>query len=158
MTVESYFHVEDDTYCYPGTDVLCNLLGIRDGTQLSLVEAQIATAEMERLDEEPVVGCFDSDHLKEIHRRIFRRIYHWAGEFRTVEISKGIPFCYCANIERELNAVLGRLRDEDCLRGTQSRDEMARRLSYYMSELNAVHPFREGNGRAQRKFIQQIAS
>lgn len=42
------------------------------------------------------------------------------------------------------------------LRGL-SRDQFAQRLTHYYAEINAVHPFREGNGRAQRAFLRQLA-
>ena len=157
MSLEPYFHIEDDTYCYPHSSVLRNIPGIRDQAALSAVEADITMLKMMELDAHPVSGSFDTAHLMLIHRRIFEDIYEWAGEFRTVEISKGIPFCYCANIRAQLDSLLGDLRDEDCLRDIADRDTYVSRLAYYLGELNAIHPFREGNGRAQRKFVQQLA-
>ena len=158
MTIESYFHVKDDTYCYPDSDVLRNLLGITDYDELALAEGLLTMIAMTRLDADPVRGRFDTDHLKTIHLRIFKDIYDWAGEFRTVEISKGIPFCYCANIQSQLDSVFSQLRQENLLKDITDRDQYVSRLAYYFGELNAVHPFREGNGRTQRKFIQQLVS
>lgn len=128
MSLEPYFHIEDDTYCYPHSSVLRNIPGIRDQAALSAVEADITMLKMTELDAHPVSGSFDTAHLMLIHRRIFEDIYEWAGEFRTVEISKGIPFCYCANIQAQLDSLLGDLRDEDCLRDIADREKEARKL------------------------------
>lgn len=158
MTIESYFHVKDDTYCYPDSNVLRNLLGITDYDALVSAEGRLTVMAMIQLDSDPVRGHFDTDHLRYIHRRIFKDIYDWAGEFRTVEISKGIPFCYCANIQSQLDSIFTQLHKENLLKDITDRDQYVSRLAYYFGELNAVHPFREGNGRTQRKFIQQLVS
>ena len=158
MTIESYFHVKDDTYCYLDSNVLRNLLGITDHDALVSAEGRLTVMAMIQLDSDPVRGHFDTDHLRYIHRRIFKDIYDWAGEFRTVEISKGIPFCYCANIQSQLDSIFTQLHKENLLKDITDRDQYVSRLAYYFGELNAVHPFREGNGRTQRKFIQQLVS
>ena len=158
MTIEPYFHVKDDAYCYPDSNVLRNLLGITDYDELVSAEGRLTVIAMIQMDSEPVRGCFDTDHLRTIHRRIFKDIYDWAGEFRTVEISKGIPFCYCANIQSHLDSLFIQLHKENLLKDITDRDQYVSRLAYYFGELNAVHPFREGNGRTQRKFIQQLVS
>ena len=88
MTLDPYFHAKDDTYCYPDSNVLRNLLGINDYDELVSAEGRLTVIAMIQLDADPVKGRFDTDHLKSIHRRIFKDIYDWAGEFRTVEISK----------------------------------------------------------------------
>lgn len=93
MTIEPYFHVKDDTYCYPDSNVLRNLLGITDYDELVSAEGRLTMMAMTQLDVNPVKGCFDTEYLRTIHRCIFKDIYDWAGEFRTVEISKGIPLC-----------------------------------------------------------------
>jgi len=157
MTGESYFGPEDSTYCYPGTDILRNKLDIHDQAELSSAETSIVFMKMVDLRKNPVDGCFDSNHLREIHRRLFTDVYDWAGEFRTVEISKGIPFCYCANIQVTLDTLLSELKAEKFLRETTERKDMVARLAYYLVEINAIHPFREGNGRAQRCFLAQLA-
>jgi cell filamentation protein, protein adenylyltransferase len=60
-------------------------------------------------------------------------------------------------IESAADEIFRRLRHEDYLRGLE-RDGFVDRLAYYFGEVNAVHPFREGNGRAQRAFLEQLAS
>ena len=56
-----------------------------------------------------------------------------------------------------LSGVLAGLPRENYLRGLPA-DRLADRLAYYLAEINAVHPFREGNGRTQRAFVGQLAA
>lgn len=146
-----------DPYTYPGTDVLRNLLDIRDPHQLAALEANATTARLVELDAAPLSGRFDVAHLKAIHRYIFQDVYQWAGAFRTVNISKaGHLFGVAAFVERTLEEVLRTLPGESHLRGLDARG-FATRAGFYLGEINAVHPFRDGNGRAQREFIRKLA-
>jgi cell filamentation protein len=97
-------------------------------------------------------------HLQAVHRKIFGDLYPWAGELRTVKIAKGASmFALPEHIAPYLTGVLSDLANEDRLRGLQ-RADFVTRLTHYFAELNAVHPFREGNGRTQRAFFGQISS
>jgi cell filamentation protein len=147
-----------DPYTYPGTDVLRNILDIRDPQQLAAFEANATAARLIELDAAPLVGQFDVAHLKAIHRHIFQDVYPWAGEFRTVNISKGGHlFGAAAFAERTLEELLRKLSGECHLKGIAPRD-FATRAGYYMGEINAIHPFRDGNGRAQREFIRELGA
>ena len=106
-----------DPYTYPGTDVLRNVLDIRDPGQLAAFEANATAARLIELDERPLVGQFDVTHLKSIHRHIFQDVYQWAGELRTVNISKGGHlFGVAAFIGPALQEVLRKLSEEHHLR------------------------------------------
>jgi cell filamentation protein len=146
-----------DPYVYPETNVLRNLPDIRDAGQLNLFEA-IATARRSiELEHEPIRGAFDARHLQAIHRHIFQDVFDWAGEFRTVNISKsGDPFAFAQHIASCLDSVFGKLKREGYLAGC-GRGQFATRGAYYLGELNAIHPFREGNGRTQREFVRELA-
>ena len=104
---------------------------------------------------EPLKGSFDFEHLKRIHKFVFEDIYTWAGEIRHVNISKGNPFCLCQNIEMYAADIFGKLKADNYL--IDYNGNIAHRLAYYLSEINVLHPFREGNGRAQRLFIEYLA-
>ena len=71
-------------------------------------------------------------------------------------IAKGAMFCLPQYIDSSAAIIFRELHDEDCLRDL-SRDAFVGRLAYYLGEVNALHPFREGNGRAQRAFFAQLA-
>ncbi len=105
-----------------------------------------------------VTGKFDLFHLREIHRYIFQDVFPWAGELRQVGMSKvgGAPFAYPAYIVPALTELLGELKSEGFLMGLD-RLSFSQRAAYYLGEINAVHPFREGNGRTQREFVRQLA-
>jgi len=145
-----------DPYSDPVTGVLFNKLGLGSAAGLEAAEQEITHAALIWLDESPATPAYDLGHLREIHRRIFGDIYDWAGKIRTVAIAKGATFCLPQYIESSAAIIFGELRDENCLRGL-ARDALTGRLAYYLGEINALHPFREGNGRAQRAFISQLA-
>jgi cell filamentation protein len=146
----------EDPYSDPVTGVLYNKLGLRSAAALDAAEREITHAALILLDESPVSPSYDLPHLREIHKRIFGDIYEWAGQIRTVAITKGAMFCLPQYIDSSAAVIFRQLRDEDCLRGLR-RNAFVGRLAYYLGEVNALHPFREGNGRAQRAFLGQLA-
>ena len=147
----------DDPYADPATGVLRNKLGLATAAELAAAEREITHAALILLRESPVRPSYDLPHLREIHRRIFGDIYHWAGQVRTVVIAKGGLFCLPQYIQPAAAEIFGQLGEEDFLRHLE-RKEFLDRLTYYLGEVNAVHPFREGNGRTQRAFFEQLAN
>ncbi len=146
-----------DPYVYPGTAVLRNLAGLRDADTLAEHEAQASTLRLAQLAALKLEGVYDLPHLQRFHRFVFQDIYPWAGELRSVPLAKpGSMFALPEHIESYTSEVLRQLAGEGHLRG-RSRGEFAARLTHYYAEINAVHPFREGNGRAQRAFLRQLA-
>ena len=146
----------EDPYSDPVTGVLYNRLGLRSAAALEAAEREITHAALILLDESPVSPSYDLPHLREIHGRIFGDIYEWAGQIRTVAIAKGAVFCLPQYVESSAAVIFRELHDEECLRGLR-HDVFVGRLAYYLGEVNALHPFREGNGRAQRAFFRQLA-
>lgn len=148
---------EQDPYCYPGSIVLRNLFDLRTQAELSRAEADITYLRLGQIERLPPTGKFDLNHLKEIHRRIFRDVYPWAGELRTVSMSKGGSlFCRREFLATEGQRIFDQLRQENLLRALP-QGAFCERLSYYFGEINALHPFREGNGRTQRVMLESIA-
>jgi cell filamentation protein, protein adenylyltransferase len=146
----------EDPYSDPVTGVLYNKLGLGTAAGLEAAEREITHAALILVDESPVSPSYDLPHLQEIHKRIFGEIYEWAGQIRTVAIAKGAVFCLPQYVESSAAVIFRELHDEDCLRGLR-HDMFVGRLAYYLGEVNALHPFREGNGRAQRAFFRQLA-
>lgn len=95
-------------------------------------------------------------HLQRFHLRIFGDVFPWAGQLRTIPIFKDTGFCLPQHIESYANGEFAKLAAEDFLRGLSANDFVAK-LAYYHAEINELHPFREGNGRAQRAFLSQLA-
>jgi cell filamentation protein len=139
--------------------VLRNLRGITDQERLDRFEAAEAAEALVRLSADPVKGAFDTAHLKAIHARIFQNFYPWAGEFRRVNMhrSGSYPFAVVQFLETNLKATFAKLAAENHLRGLDA-SAFSNRAAYYLGELNAIHPFRDGNGRAQREFIRELAA
>jgi cell filamentation protein len=156
MSAYDYEYEWDSKYCYPNSNVLKNKLSITDAGKLAEAERRNTALNILEIMDKPVRGKLDFKHLCAIHRAIFRDIFVWAGKPRTVNISKGNPFCMSHAIPGYAEDIFGRLKNEGFLIGTAA-GEMPERLTYYLSEINVLHPFREGNGRAQRTFILYLA-
>lgn len=146
-----------DPYLIPGTDTLRNKAGITDRATLDNFEREVTTARSFELIAKPIEGNFDFDHLKDIHKHLFQDVYEWAGEPRTIGISKGgHQFEWPERLQRSADKVFGELAQEDHLKGLD-RKEFVDRAAHYLNEINVLHPFREGNGRSQRAFMDHVA-
>jgi len=147
----------DDVYCIPGTAVLKNKAGIADQALLDEYEGDFTAIRLLELTQNPVAGSFDLTHLCKIHQYLFQDVYEWAGEVRSVDIVRGDSrFCNVRQIQSYSNIVFKALAAEKYLLSLEPK-VFAARLAHYLSEINAIHPFREGNGRVQRLFISQVA-
>lgn len=146
----------EDPYTDPVTGVLRNKLGLGTAEELAAAEREITHAALILIRESPARATYDLPHLCAIHQRIFDDIYEWAGQIRTVAIAKGNMFCLPQYIESSSVGIFRALRGENFLQGLE-RGPFIDRLTFYLGEVNAVHPFREGNGRAQRAFFEQLA-
>lgn len=154
--IYDYEYEWDSFYCYPKSNVLKNKLNIKDAEELRTAEREITALKTSQAMINRIKGKFDFPHLKKIHYFLFCDIYDWAGEIRTVNISKGNQFCRCDYIEEQMNNLLAKLKSENYLKNLD-KENAAKRLAYYLSEINVIHPFREGNGRTQRLFIEHLS-
>jgi cell filamentation protein len=159
-------------YTCPGTDTLKNKYGETDFGKLKRCEAHpVAARQVEIEAGYGPPGHFDADHLRAIHRHLFQDVYEWAGRTRdervhlsdgtiatepTMHKQGGADFLIGELISRALDGLADKLREFDYLRGL-SREEFATRMADVMVFLNAIHPFREGNGRTQRTFVRALA-
>lgn len=144
-------------YCYPDSNILINKLDIHNDELLQSIEADYSHIRLLELNAEPLAGNFDLKHLKDIHFYIFQDIYSFGGEIREEDIIKGnTRFANCKFIVSNSETLLNQLKSENFLVGTDVVT-LSQRAAFYMSELNILHPFREGNGRAIREFIRCIA-
>lgn len=141
----------DDPYCYKGTQVLKNRLGLRDPEQLEAFELEMTAL---RAREPLPAGKLDAAHYRKVHHHLFQDVYVWAGKDRQVRTSKGgNPFCFpefievsMANLFEGLPATVA-LDDPEAFVGAAAA---------FLGELNAIHPFREGNGRSQLAFMALV--
>ena len=126
------YEAVNSIYCYPDSNVLVNKLNIHDNKKLATVERKLVLLKLYTLRQNNNIGKFDIQHFLSIHKFLFEDIYPFAGKIRSEDIAKD-------NL-KDLN-----------------KEDMAKKLAYYMSELNVLHPFREGNGRTIREFIREVA-
>ena len=147
--------MQDLKYCYPNSDVLINKLNIKDKRELFQAEVSLTSIRLRELQENPIKGNFDFKHLKDIHSYIFQDLYEWAGQERTVEIGKGNLFCTVACIPDYSRSVFDKYFTQ-CYAAKDSFEDFTRVLADNYGDLNALHPFREGNGRAQREFARSV--
>ncbi|MFO7911983.1 MAG: Fic family protein [Desulfotignum sp.] len=136
----------------PGTNILKNKPGITNQKDLDRFELLSFLA---RLDTVPD-GDLSTGHMKQIHAHTLQDVYDWAGEFRDVPIEKGISvFCRPEFINQEIDRITKSFAISE-FKG-MSIEEFSKELSEIVSELNAVHPFLDGNGRAIRVYAQKIS-
>ena len=142
--------------CYEGTTVLINKFGLRDAEALAEVEAAVVPAKAAMWEAKPLCETFDFAHYKSIHRWLFEDLYEWAGEVRTIDLSKkGTMFCPAGEINRVAQAIFSRLKAEKFLVGLE-KPEFVLQLTDFYQRTNELHPFREGNGRSMRIWLDCI--
>jgi cell filamentation protein len=149
-----------------------NLLGARKHDELEALEAPLVFARLVEIQSgRGPAGNFDAGHLRAIHRHLFQDVYEWAGHTRDEKVRlqdgtvasepllrkvDGDLFMLGPLIPDALARVGATLRAADHLRGLP-REEFAERAADIMIEINTAHPFREGNGRTQRAFVELLA-
>ncbi len=145
-----------DPYLEPGTRVLKNRPNLRSPTQLARYENRMSSLRLTLLELEPIKGNFDLKHMQAIHKYLFQDVYDWAGKLREVNIGKGLTFfATVENLERE-GAAIGCVTNEaNNFRGL-GKTEFVGALTDIYADWNALHPFREGNGRATRAMLGQL--
>jgi len=149
-----------DPYLDPKTGLLRNLVGAQTEDELEQAEADFSYYRNIELSAVAIPDIFDFDRLSFIHHYLFQDVYDWAGAVRSIDMRKdrkGSQF-FMPLVKLELAAanVFKALSDEKYLGGLD-RERFIDRLSYFYDQVNYLHPFREGNGRAQRRFWSEVA-
>ncbi len=146
-----------DPYIDSETGILRNLVGAATYSELRKAEGDIVALSEISLDNIP--HTVNLTELQEIHRKLFNKIYDWAGELRIVNIRRGSEeyFLDYTYLENGAKFVFEASFNENYLQNL-NREDFVRRLAYFYEQLNFIHPFREGNGRTQRIFWQRVAN
>lgn len=148
------YTAESDPLCYPGTTVLRNKLDLTNQEELDEFETAMF---MVRSEEAWPAGNLDVAHYLALHHHLFQDTYAWAGTIRTIRIGKGGNwFCYPENIQVQLQIAFQQLANANYFVGLAPED-FAAQAAHLLAEINAVHPFREGNGRTQLTFLAVLA-
>jgi len=153
----SYRYIDPDyTYTEQNTGLLRNLHNITDPDVLLFVESGAVTKRLLELYELPL-KIKGIDSLFEIHKHMFQDIYTWAGKKRTVEISKDgkqfFPTSHFGNAFRYIDQLIAEFKKIP----KDNKKLLAEKLAEILDNINYLHPFREGNGRAQREFLRVLA-
>ncbi|MFD9669937.1 Fic/DOC family protein [Rhodococcus sp. NPDC059968] len=145
-------------YFIPDSKVLRNRVGATTDDELinaenDLVEVRVAEL---RADPSVVSRTYDLVHLQALHRYLFQDVYEWAGDLRTVGIEKeGESFIPPREIARPIEYVAEQLNELRHI-GSVTKQALSGKLAYVYDFVNFAHPFREGNGRTQREFFDQL--
>lgn len=158
--MSKYQYRTSDIYL-PGTEVPINRLGIEDAELLHAVEAELLAEAYDHFTNELTPRTrFDEVYFRELHRRTFESLYDWAGHYRHEDTFKGTSmFCRGAYVAREASRIFNALERDDELRSGQTLppERFAERLAIHQSEIIALHPFYELNGRITRLYFDLIA-
>ena len=152
-----------DPYFYDDCDVLKNKLGIKDQNQLDIAEIEFSCNAIHELAAMPLEGKYDFNHFCALHSYIFKDLYEWVGEPRTVSIEKeesvlgfmSIEYAKPSEIENSASLLLKKMNEKDW--EGMTFNEKAENLSNDLSKLWKIHAFREGNTRTAITFICQFA-
>jgi len=144
-------------YYYQDTEVYINKLGIKDPDILLSVENDLTYQRLSELHVNPITGRFGVVHLLKIHKYIFQDLYPFAGKIREETIWKGdTQFCESRFISVNLNLLFSKFKADKFFVGLNIEDFSVISASF-LGELNMIHPFREGNGRAIREYFRCLA-
>jgi cell filamentation protein len=154
---DNYEYIDPDyIYTDPKTGTLRNLADITDKETLLFFESTAVLKRSRELAANPI-PIDKSETLLKIHKYLFQDVYEWAGQKRTVNISKqGNPFFPVASFDTGFSYIDTLIND---YRKLDAADipAIAHTLAVILDSINYLHPFREGNGRAQREFLRVLA-
>jgi len=140
-----------------------NLVKAKNLEDLYFKEKQITLIKIQELKNISIKGNFDYKHLKDIHKYIFEDVYTWAGQDRfdiglKGQFLKGNQNFVPGNeIPKYSSIIFNELKEQNFLKDYKDINSFSKAIANFMMELNALHPFREGNGRTQRVFLNQLA-
>jgi len=154
---DSYKYVDHDyIYTDPKTGILRNLADITDPDDLLFFESGAVAKRIQELYEKPL-KIKGVESLLSIHRHLFQDVYSWAGKRRKVEISKAgkqfFPTTHFDNAFRFIDTLISDYRNLS----KENNLQIAEKLAEILDNVNYLHPFREGKGRAQREFLRLLA-
>ncbi len=154
----SYNYVDpENSYIDPKSGLLKNLQDITEYEVLLFVESSAVTKRLQELFENPI-KIKGVESLLSIHKHLFQDIYAWAGQKRTVEISKDgkqfFPTTHFDNALRYIDQLLIEYNEIS----SQNRVQVSEKLAEILDNVNYLHLFREGNGRTQREFLRLLAN
>lgn len=150
-----YVASDKDFGYYENTRCLFNFFDVRDRAKLREIAIYITAIRTAEMIVYPVEGPFNLDRLKAIHSNLFGDIYPSAGMLRTTTAAKRTEFCRPEYINSSAKEIFSKLRKDHYLRNLD-RESFINDLAYYMGEVEALHPFRNGNAPTARLFFWEL--
>ncbi|WP_212112802.1 BID domain-containing T4SS effector [Bartonella queenslandensis] len=169
--ISKQINEEAQNFFYPNSKVLKNKYHIKDKEILMERCSDDVKKEMIKLRQEPPPEQFNSSYLKYLHQRLFSRTFEWAGQTREEpftfadssvasmpilkrkEFTK--PFAIGRKVQEGLEKLDKTLAEKNNLKGL-SREEFVEHAAQLMIDLHHLHPFREGNRRTKRLFVEKL--
>ena len=139
-----------------------NLVGAKTLDELFELEQNITADRILEIKLSPIAGSFDYIHFKSLHKELFQDIYKWAGEDRNTLGYYGVfrkgstEFTSGDKLPIVAKGLFDALEAENHFENLD-KDVFIKSAASFLNGLNILHPFREGNGRAQRLFMELLA-
>lgn len=150
------YDANHDQYIHPDTGILINKFNAKTSDELEEIEATITSAVLASLHL-PSNFTLSDNLIFEIHKELFKDIYTWAGEPRKIDISKGDTyFAHAPFVESCVTVLMAELRNDSRLQ-SNVLSTFVEGIAHYYAEFNAIHPFREGNGRTIRALLSLVS-
>ena len=144
-------------YTYKGTDILKNKLNIQDEELLKEYETRIVAFKIATINSQKLPQGYTPERLRFIHKYLFEDIFDFAGEYRQENITKdNFRFSEYEYIEENIERIFKSINIPEMKK--MPFQKFVETISYIMTELNVLHPFREGNGRTIREFVREYAN
>ncbi|WP_375706011.1 BID domain-containing T4SS effector [Bartonella sp. AA2SXKL] len=170
--ISKQINEEAQNFFYPNSKVLKNKYRIKDNEILKECCSNDVKKEMIKLHQEPLPEQFNASYLKYLHQRLFSHAFEWAGQTRekpftfedgtvaSMPILKRKEFTKTFAIGRKIQEGLEKLdktlAEKNNLQGL-TREEFVEQAAGIMIDLHHLHPFREGNRRTKRLFVEKLS-
>lgn len=146
----------DEMSTYPDSKCLVNYFNIRDRKLLRRTEHFLVNVRTAQLFVHPLEMGLSFSYLVAVHSHLFGDLYPSAGMIRTSDASKRKEFCRPQYIEKYSDELFAKLSNDGYLKRIKDKEDYVNDLAFYMGEAEAIHPFRDGNGRAVRFFFSRL--
>lgn len=147
-----------DDYVYDGTNILINVLNIREQNKLDNYESTMVNLGIIKLlKENPNIEKVEDIFL--IHKVLFENVYEWAGKCRTVNIYKNeqilnglsVQYSDYNKIQKDLKFIQSKI--DEIKWNDLSKKDIIKEIVKIISSIWQVHSFREGNTRVVTLFL-----
>ena len=154
----SKYQLDSSPIYIDGTDIPNNKLELQDSDLIHEIENNLLKEAYQTfLSKINNTTKFNEIFFINLHKKTFESLYNFAGVYRDVNMTKGdSQFCLAQYLDNESKRIFQELENDNYLKNCKDKKEFVNKLTYYQSELIALHPFYELNGRITRMFFYMI--